>query len=131
MVCIDTDFLVALLRGDGEAAAAARELDQSRARKSTTPINAFELLLGAHLSQQRERNLHLVRELLDSLTLLEFDLESCESAASIFARLRSTGDQIGIQDTMIAGIALRHKEALLTRNTQHYRRVQDLMTRTW
>lgn len=131
MVCLDTDFLVALLRGEGEAVVAARELDQSRVRKSTTPINAFELLLGAHLSQHREQNLRLVRELLESLILLEFDLESCESAAAISRRLRSTGETIGIQDTMIAGTALRHGEALVTRNTQNYGRIQDLAIRVW
>lgn len=120
-----------MLRGDGEAVATARELDLSRARKTTTPINAFELLLGAHLSQHSEENLRLVRELIGGLALLEFDSESCESAAAISSALRSAGESIGIQDTMIAGMALRHGETLMTRNTQHYGRVRDLAIRTW
>jgi len=59
MVCLDTGFLVALLRGDQEAASTAETLDRANARKTTTPINAFELLLGAQLSKQREENLPL------------------------------------------------------------------------
>ena len=41
MVCLDTDFLVALLRGAPEAGAIARDLDRTKTRKSTTPINTF------------------------------------------------------------------------------------------
>ena len=131
MVCLDTDFLVALLRGAPEAGAVAGDLDRTKTRKSTTPINAFELLLGAHMSQHREENVRLVKELLGDLDLLELDLESCENAAVISSNLRSDGHMIGIQDTLIAGITMRHNETLVTRNTQHFRRVQDLTIRTW
>lgn len=131
MVCLDTGFLVALLRGDQEAASTAETLDRANARKTTTPINAFELLLGAQLSKQREENLPLVRELLKSLALLEFDVESCEAASSISSRLRAEGTPIGIQDTMVAGMAVRHGEVLVTRNTPHFSRVKDLALRAW
>ncbi len=45
--------------------------------------------------------------------------------------LRSVGESIGIQDTIIVGMALRHGETLVTRNTQHYGRVRDLAIKTW
>lgn len=131
MVCMDTDFLVALLRGDSDAQGRADEMDREDVRKATTPINAFELFLGAYLSERRDANLTLVRELLSNLELLDFDLRSCEKAGSNAAGLTSRGEPIGIRDSMIAGIASRFEETLLTRNIEHFSRVKELKVEKW
>lgn len=60
MVCLDTDFIVALLRGDKEAEEKSVLLDNRGIRKTTTPINAFELFIGAYLSTKNTENTALV-----------------------------------------------------------------------
>jgi len=72
--------LVALIRGQADAVKRAEEIDSEGLRKTTTPINAFELYLGAHLSEKREENLELVRDLLLSMQLMEFDERGCDTA---------------------------------------------------
>jgi len=123
--------LVALVRGEPEAVKRAEEIDSEGLRKTTTPINAFELYLGAHLSEKREENLRLVRDLLLSLQLLEFDERSCDTAGVIAANLMKLGKPIGARDSMIAGMALRFEQPLLTRNTEHFSRIRGLRVRMW
>jgi len=106
-------------------------MDSERLRKVTTPINAFELYLGAHLSEKRDENLRLVRDLLLSIGFLEFDERSCDMAGAIAADLTKLGRPIGTRDSMIAGIALRFEQTMLTRNTEHFSRVKGLKVRTW
>lgn len=131
MVCLDTDFMVSLLRGDADARSRAEEIDIGNERTTTTPINAFELFLGAYLSERREANLTTVRALLSNLELLQFDLRGCERAGSIEAGLRRRGQPIGVRDSMIAGIASRFEETLLTRNAEHFSRVRELRIERW
>jgi len=131
MVCLDTDFMVALLRGDPQATAKAKELDTRGTRAVTTPVNAFELFLGAHRSERKKANVTRVLELLSSLETLEFDLWASEKAGSIAADLWSRGEPIGARDSMIAGIAMRHGEPLLTRNTRHFSRIPQLRHEEW
>jgi len=123
--------LVALLRGESDAIKRAEEIDSEGLRKVTTPINAFELYLGAHLSERKDGNVRLVRDLLLSIGLLEFDERSCDMAGAIAADLAKLGRPIGTRDSMIAGIALRFEQTLLTRNTEHFSRVKGLKVRAW
>lgn len=47
-------------------------------------------------------------------------------AGDIYARLERTGDRIGVQDALIAGICRRFELPLATRNARHFRRVRGL-----
>jgi len=52
-------------------------------------------------------------------------------AGSIAADLGSQGEPIGARDPMIAGIAMRYGEALLTQNTRHFSRIPLLRHEEW
>jgi len=131
MVCLDTGFLVSLIRGDTEATEKASELDEKGVKTTTTPITAFELFLGAYRSEQREANVSHVLELVSSIQLLEYDVWAAEKAADFASTLYGRGETIGIRDSMIAGITVRHGETLLTRNIRHFSRITELETETW
>ena len=47
-------------------------------------------------------------------------------AGEIYARLERTGDRIGVQDALIAGICRRFDLPLATRNVGHFKRVRGL-----
>ena len=131
MACLDTDFLIALIGGRPEAVKRAQEMDAEGMRKTTTPVNAFEVHLGAHLSKQKEKNLELVRDLLYSLEVLDFDEKSCDMAGGIAATLKKLDNPIGARDSMIAGMVQRFDQTLITRNTEHFSRVKGLKISTW
>ena len=130
-VCLDTDFLIALLRNNPDAVKKAKELDSAKAEVSTTSMNAFELYLGAYRSALAEKNLREADELLSSVAILPLSREGSKKSSEILARLFRMGELIGIRDAIIAGIALVEDQILLTRNVVHFSRVIGLSLERW
>ncbi len=122
---------MALLRDDPTAVSRLGDLESLGERLCTTPVTAYELFNGAWRSNHAERNLRDVTELLDDLPLLEMDLEASMLAGWIHAKLGSIGTPIGVEDELISGIVLRHRETLVTRNAMHFSRVQGLEVLSW
>ena len=130
MKCLDTDFLIAILRGREDAGKKMSETDRE-GRQSTTAVNAFELLYGAHRSNQRSANIEKTKALLDRVEVLPFQLDSSQRAGEILAELTSRGESIDFRDAMIAGIASRNGLTLVTRNKEHFARVKGLEVEVW
>lgn len=127
---LDTNALVALLKGVPEANEALRRLEEDDDQIATTIISAYELLRGAYLSSNPEKNLAEVQELLSNLQILDLNLQACEEAAKIYRDLRKKGRLIGEYDVLIAGIAKALAETVLTRDA-HFKLVQGLSTTRW
>ena len=130
-LCLDTDFLVALLRGYKEAVKKAEEYDSTRAEVSTTSVNAFEVYFGAFRSREAEKNVKQADSLLSSIKILKLNLEASRKAGEILSELMHKGMPIGLRDTLIAGIALTNGYTLVTRNTEHFKRIIGLSIETW
>jgi tRNA(fMet)-specific endonuclease VapC len=121
MILADTDVLIDYLRGEGrEAERIALELEHGLA---TTVVTAFELWAGAIGSTKRER---AVDALLGALTILPLDAEDARCAASLRRDLERAGKSIGMADSLIAGICVRHRAMLITRNRAHFERIPNL-----
>ncbi len=128
--CLDTDLLVAILRGKQEAAKAAQELAQE-GRAAPTSINAFELYYGADKSQQKDQNLKETKKLLSKLEIFPLDHGAAQRAAEMAVQLAEKGQPIDYRDAMIAAVAMQNDAVLLTRNTQHFKRIKGLKIKTW
>ena len=106
MKCLDTDLLIAILRGKEEAYKKVIELDEE-GKQATTAISAFELFYGANKSERKTEN---VKE------ALKIDRKAINFSASIFlfrkeqkklaAKLVAKGETIDFRYVMIGGIAL-------------------------
>ena len=130
MKCLDTDFLVAILRGKEIAERKMVAMDRE-GRHSTTAINAFELFYGACKSNQRLTNVEKTKALLERIDVLPFELDSSERAGEILAELSARGDSIDFRDAIIAGIARANGLTLVTRNKEHFARVKELKIELW
>lgn len=131
MVCLETDFLVALIRKDKDAIAKLRKLVESGERLATTPINAAELFKGAYRSKNIDENLRKVRGILSRLDLLDFNLAASDIYGQIASELERRGEPIGEMDALIVSIALAHNERIVTRNVKHFSRVKGLEVESW
>lgn len=131
MPCLDTDFLIALLRKDESALEKLRDLADRAEVLSTTPINACELFKGARLSLRPPPKVRKVTELLAKLRLLDVPIEACEIFGRTSSELISSGQDIGDIDTLIASIALASNEPLVTKNVTHFQRVRGLLIESW
>jgi tRNA(fMet)-specific endonuclease VapC len=129
LVCLDTDILIALLRGDERAKSAIAELEEKGETINTTVITAYELLKGAAAST-REKSRSDVMGLLSQIGVLALTVEACSEAAQILQTLRKSGETIGEFDVLIAATAISNREDLLTRDG-HFGRIGPLDVREW
>ncbi len=130
MKCLDSDLLIAILRGRKEAFSKAAELEEE-AKEATTSVNAFEIFFGATKSARKKENMNEALGLLESLNVFPLDLSSSRKAAEISAKLSTEGEPIDYRDAMIAGIAIENDLTLITRNTAHFSRIKDLKLEIW
>lgn len=121
MIVADTDVLIDFLRGaDAFAGRVSLELEHGL---GTTAVTAFELWVGALGSKKRER---AVETLLSVLQIVSFDAEDARVAASIRNDLQKKGFTMGMADSLIAGICVRRRAVLLTRNRALFEHVPGL-----
>jgi len=131
MVCLDTDILIAFLRGDKKAVEKIRNYVELNMPILTTPINACELYTGAYRSKNREKNILAVGELLRNIDCLTFDFYSSKLIGFLIETLRKRGKPIGEMDVLIGGLVLAHDETLVTRNIKHFKRIEGLKIEVW
>jgi predicted nucleic acid-binding protein len=121
MMIADTDVLIDFLSGREPAAnRVSAELETGELK--TTVINRFELLSGIHTEKQKTA----VTQLLEAVPTLPLDDAAADRAAQVRRELEKRGQGIGMGDSLIAGIVLRNKGTLLTRNQKHFARVKGL-----
>jgi predicted nucleic acid-binding protein len=130
MKCLDTDLLVAILRGKQEAKTIVEELDED-GKGATTSVNAFEVYFGANRSERKEENVKEASRLLERLTVFPLDLSSSREAAEVSAKLAARGETIDFRDAMIAAIASQNGLTLVTRNRAHFKRIKGLQIEVW
>ncbi|MDD1687256.1 type II toxin-antitoxin system VapC family toxin [Methanoregula sp.] len=117
---MDTCFLIDLMKGDPDAQAVARLPTTLK----TTSISSAEFLYGA--KQSGKKNMYDFSEkFLRFFPVLPFDEESAVIYAGIAHAFSGTGRHISTFDELIAAIALRHDEPLVTRD-RHFSVVEGL-----
>jgi tRNA(fMet)-specific endonuclease VapC len=129
MVCIDTNLLIALERGEKAALEKMQELDDRQEPIYASSITAAEYLYGAYGARDSNKALKDARDMISRFSILGFDYESADIWAELAHRLR-TGT-IGDRDLFIACIALANKQTLITRNKKHFERVPGLKVEGW
>ncbi|MBI2666777.1 type II toxin-antitoxin system VapC family toxin [Candidatus Woesearchaeota archaeon] len=122
---LDTSFLIDLMKNKQAALTKAQSLEYASFPVRTTTITVFELWQGLEDLQDEQKRTTL-EHFLSGIGLLGFDLESAKQAGKIHAELRRKGEIIDAEDSMIAGIAQQHNEAVLTRNVKHFERIRGL-----
>jgi predicted nucleic acid-binding protein len=127
-ICLDTTFLIDLLRGLPAAVDKAEQLKEAGSDLITTSINAFELYIGVMRSASPKRSASL-EALLADLRILVLGKGEAEESASIMADLMGKGETIEMRDALIAGCMLRNAcPSIVTRNTRDFSRVAKIET---
>lgn len=126
MVCLDTSFIIDLIRGKEEVRLLKEGLDKSSESVVIPTPSVIELIKGLKIGNVSEREEEKVNELIYSLTILNLDRESAILAGNIEGDLINKGLKIDIEDVMIAAIAITNEDKLLTRNIKHFKRIKGL-----
>ncbi len=122
MFCLETTFLIDLLKGKKDAIDVYIKIRDSKLY--TTSISAWELLRGPKLVE-KEEEFKVAVEMLENLEILPFSFKSAQIAVEIEDSLRKKGMEINLIDVLIAAIAIEHNLKLVTRD-EHFSRIDGL-----
>ena len=127
MKVVDTTFIIGLLRGDQETIKKAAELDREGGA-ATTSVNIFEVSYGVYRSMTEiDRRLEESLRVFSNLDIFPLDFRAAIKAAEISGTMDREGTSIDPFDSLVAGIAITNgAEAIVTRNIDHFERIEEL-----
>jgi tRNA(fMet)-specific endonuclease VapC len=123
---LDTDTYSEILKAVNPTIAQnAATYRQQQGVLTVSATTVMEIVYGF----QRVQNTRRLQDFLTAVALeevLEFERNAAELAGRIAGDLDRTGQTIGKSDPMIAAVALQNGLELVTGNTAHYQRIQQL-----
>lgn len=118
---IDSDVLIAFLRGVPEARVAIREARLRDPRLlSVTPVRT-EVLRGMRPGEERP-----TLDLLSQIEWVSVDVGLADRAGELGQRYQHSHEGIEVVDLLLAAASERFGAELLTRNVRHYPMVPEL-----
>jgi predicted nucleic acid-binding protein len=126
---IDTDILIYFFKNDQKIVEKFSQISPKNI--TTTIINYTELLFGAYNSLKVEENLNKFQSFLRTIKILDFNKSAAEKFAQLKTRLKQEGNLIADMDLMIASICICNKSVLITNNTKHFSRIEELTFENW
>lgn len=125
---LDTNTVSYYMRRQGSVVARVQALAPQQIVLPALVI--FEVRFGL-LRVNRRESIDAFALMVESTTLLDFDLEAADHAARIRVHLEARGTPIGLADLLIAATARRHGCTLVTHNTREFERVPGLLLEDW
>jgi tRNA(fMet)-specific endonuclease VapC len=90
-----------------------------------------ELYAGAYKHPDPSRLLVPIADLLQEVTVLDFDSPCAERFGRVRGGLLQQGISVASMDLMIASVALVHDLTLVTHNTADFQNIPDLRLEDW
>jgi tRNA(fMet)-specific endonuclease VapC len=123
---LNTDILSEILKAKNAIIVSkAVAYKESFERFTISVITVMEVVKGLH-KMGRTDALKKFLNGLQAIEVIPFDENCSVIAGRMFAGLERVGQPIGKADPMIAAIAIQHNLMLVTGNTAHYQRLQEL-----
>lgn len=127
---LDTDFVIDLLRDKPDAKHLLKELAESTNALFLSHVSLWELYQGVYKSNEIEKNLVTIDELVDYFEILPFTKDVDKRFGRLKGYLEKRGEAIGVMDTLIASIALEYNLTVVTKNKKHFERT-GVKVRSW
>jgi tRNA(fMet)-specific endonuclease VapC len=123
---LDTDIFSEVLKGvDVNVVRNATAYRLAHGVLTISTITVVELVRGLY-KKQSQRSLRAFRSAIAVEEVLDFGQSAAELAGQISGELERIGRPIGMADPMIAAVALTRGLELVTGNTAHFQRIQQL-----
>lgn len=127
---LDTDTVSEYLRRNERVIDKVAQYLREFGRLNMGVITYYEILSGLRYKDARSQ-LSRFESFASKSNVISLTPEMAVEASAIQASLRSMGQEIGHTDTLIAGTAVVSGLTLITNNTRHFARVQDLQLANW
>lgn len=127
----DTSFVIDLLRGDENAKRLLDIVEKESRPQKVSSVTVLELYEGVARSQAPETKRERILDVLETKHVVSADQAIMRKAGKLSGELINGGEQIEREDCIIAATALLNDEPIITRNTKHFNRVDDLEVRSY
>lgn len=127
---LDTDSISYFFRGIPQVTERVDHYPKEHGFINISVVTYYEVLNGL-LYKDAKKQLAKFEEFVQLNNVLPLSANAAQIAANIYARLRKTGNVIGHNDVLIAGIAIEHDMVLITNNSNHFNRIAELEIDNW
>lgn len=123
---LDTDIFSEIAKGVNQTVAGHATAYRTAFGRYTISAVTFMEIVRGYRKKQATRQLQAFLAAITSQEVIPFDQDAAALAGTIAAELDRTGQVIGLADTMIPAVALMQRLELVTGNTAHFQRIQQL-----
>lgn len=127
----DTSFIVDLLRGDEDAETLLDVIEKESRPQKVSSVTVLELYEGVARAQTPRAKRERILDVLETKVVVDADRNVMRKAGKLSGELITRGEQIEREDCIVAATALLNDEAVITRNTSHFDRVDNLEVRSY
>lgn len=127
----DTTFIIDVLRGDSDAVTLVELLDKENRPQKLSSVTVFELYEGVGRDSTADAKAERIHQVVDSKPIVDATVPIMRKAGKLSGELITRGNRIDREDCIIAATALLHDEAVLTRNVEHFSRIDGLEVRSY
>ena len=126
---LDTSYIIDLLRERAsQPGPATAFLERHRAVKLRMPLFVLcELELGVARADDSQVQRHALETLSEYIEPVFPGVGFAPVHAGVVAALLAAGTPIPVMDALIGALALQHSEPLVTRDTEHFSRIEGLI----
>lgn len=121
LICLDTNILIDHRRAKDKTQTRLFQFSQTYSFAITT-ITVYELFRG---DDSKEDQFWL--QFFNRVAILDFTQEAAKQAGIIYRKLKITGNLIGVEDILIASIAISNHLPLASDNVRHFGRIEELV----
>ena len=124
---LDTSFLHDVMHDDEAAIKKASEIEADGSPVHIAAVTAYELYYGIERVEKSAAERERVNRVLDRFPLVDADRPIMQKAGRIDAQLDASGQPLDdLADVLIGATAATLEESILTRNVDHFERMQGV-----
>ncbi|PWQ97843.1 type II toxin-antitoxin system VapC family toxin [Leucothrix pacifica] len=132
MYLFDTDILTNIVKPRPSPRLLQRLGEVSQSQQFVSTITISEIVYGAEKSHRPAYHLNnLENVLLPAVNIAGFDAKAAYVCGRIRADLEKKGTPLDLADLEIASIAIANDFILVTNNTRHFERIEQLRYENW
>jgi tRNA(fMet)-specific endonuclease VapC len=125
---LDTNICIYFFKGQFQLVDRFRKVGFENC--AISEITLAELIYGAEKSQHIERNLQVIRDFAEKITILPI-IDGLFIYGREKARLKASGTLISDLDLLIGASAIANNMVLVTRNVREFERLKELRMENW
>jgi tRNA(fMet)-specific endonuclease VapC len=128
---LDTAFVIDVMDGDDDAISAYEEYEDAREQQYLASITVLELYEGIVRAMDSDAERRKVRAVIDTKPVIPADRPVMKKAGTVSGQLITNGNETDREDCVIAATAVIEEEAIVTRNVDHFERIDGIEVRSY